>query len=106
MPLTSNGKIYRKARRGLQGTRRQAAASYVAPGNEQERQLQAIWQEVIGVEPLGMRDDFFEVGGHSLLAVSLVAAIESRLDQRVSLHALLQGRTIEAVANLDLKIVA
>src|SRR3546814_12180131 len=47
-----------------------------------------------------MRDDFFEVGGHSLLAVRLVAAIESRLDQRVSLAALLQGRTIEAVAHM------
>jgi surfactin synthase thioesterase subunit/acyl carrier protein len=100
LPLTPNGKIDRKVLPAPQGTRRQDAARYVAPRNEQERQLQTIWQEVIGVEPLGMRDDFFEVGGHSLLAVRLVAAIEARFGQRVSLAALLQGRTIEAVAQM------
>ncbi|GAB4391148.1 MAG: hypothetical protein Tsb0032_01610 [Kiloniellaceae bacterium] len=99
LPLTPNKKIDRKALPAPQGTRRQGE-SYVAPRSEMERRLQEIWQEVIGVEPLGMRDDFFEVGGHSLLAVRLVATIESRLGQRISLAGLLQGRTIEAVARM------
>ncbi len=97
LPLTPNKKIDRKTLPAPQGTRRQGE-SYIAPRNEVERRVQEIWQEIIGVEPLGMRDDFFEVGGHSLLAVRLVAAIEKRLGQRISLAALLQGRTIEAVA--------
>ncbi|MGF1630369.1 MAG: amino acid adenylation domain-containing protein [Kiloniellaceae bacterium] len=100
LPLTPNGKIDRKALPAPQGMRQQDADSYIAPRNEQERALQAIWQEVIGVEPLGMRDDFFQVGGHSLLAVRLVAAIEKRMGQRITLAALLQGRTIEAVARM------
>jgi thioesterase domain-containing protein/acyl carrier protein len=99
LPLTPNKKINRKALPAPQGTRRQGE-SYVAPRSEMERQLQKIWQEVIGIEPLGMHDDFFEVGGHSLLAVRLVAAIEKHLGQRLSLAGLLQGRTIEAVARM------
>lgn len=100
LPLTPNGKIDRKALPAPQGTRQRDTQSYIAPRNGVERELQTIWQEIIGVEPLGMRDDFFEVGGHSLLAVRLVAAIESRMGQRITLAALLQGRTIEAIAHM------
>ena len=100
LPLTPNGKIDRKALPEPQGIRDEAAASYLAPRNAVEQELQEIWQEVIGVSPLGVHDDFFEVGGHSLLAIRLVAAIEKRMGQRITLAALLQGRTIEAIARM------
>ena len=53
---------------------------------------------MLGVSPVGVQDDFFDVGGHSLLAVRLLSAIEEKTGHRVSLAALLQGRTVEYVA--------
>ncbi len=100
LPLTPNGKVDRKALPAPKGTRQEDQASYVAPRNEEERKLQKIWEKVIGVSPLGVRDDFFEAGGHSLLAVRLVAAIEAQTGKRISLAVLLQGRTIESVARI------
>ena len=100
LPLTPNGKIDRKALPAPQGARLESLSSYVAPRSETEKKLQAIWERIIGVSPLGVEDDFFEIGGHSLLAVRLVAAIETETGKRISLAALLQGRTIASVARL------
>ncbi|MEM9896903.1 MAG: amino acid adenylation domain-containing protein, partial [Bacteroidota bacterium] len=79
IPLTSNGKTERKALmvRELEVT---STSEYVAPSTETEKQLAAIWQEVLGVEQVGIHDNFFELGGNSLLAISLVHRIKNRLD--------------------------
>ncbi len=100
LPLTPNGKIDRRALPAPSGERQIAAIEYLAPRNAEERALTVIWERLLGVTPIGVRDDFFEVGGHSLLAVRLAARIEAEFGQRVSLAALLQGRTIEYVAGL------
>ncbi len=100
VPLTANGKIDRRALPAPSGERSAAAKSYLAPRNAQERLLVAIWEELLGTAPIGIRDDFFAVGGHSLLAVRLIARIEQKTGQKVSLAALLQGRTIEHVTAL------
>ena len=100
IPLTPNGKIDRNALPTPSGEREANSDSYVAPRNELETKLVSIWEEILGVSPVGVQDDFFDVGGHSLLAVRLISAIEERMGQRVSLAALLQGRTIEYVANI------
>ncbi len=97
-PRTANGKVDRKALPQPDGGRQLAQSRYVAPRTELETRLQTIWQEVLGVVPLGMTDDFFAVGGHSLLAVRLVSQIEVRTGKRLELAVLLNGRTIENIA--------
>jgi len=99
IPLTPNGKVDRKALPEPSREREGTSSTYLAPRNDKEKQLVGIWEEILGVSPVGVQDDFFDVGGHSLLAVRLVSKIEEKIGQRVSLAALLQGRTIEFVAN-------
>ena len=75
MPLTNNGKIDRKAlpepdNSGLSGS------AYVAPRTETERQLAEIWQDLLGIEQVGVNDNFFELGGQSLMAIRLMARIK------------------------------
>lgn len=98
LPLTANGKVDRKALPRPEGGRQTSGSRYIAPRTAFEAQLQTIWQDMLGVSPLGMTDDFFAVGGHSLLAVRLLSRIEVRTGRRLELAALLNGRTIEQVA--------
>ncbi|MCB1922389.1 MAG: amino acid adenylation domain-containing protein [Gammaproteobacteria bacterium] len=98
LPLTPNGKVDRKA---LPAPTMQIAheqSDYRAPRNDLEQRLVQIWERLIGASPIGIEDDFFAVGGHSLLAVRLISEIEKELGKRLSLAALLQGRTIASVA--------
>lgn len=55
--------------------RPEVSSSYAAPRNEEEEQIVAIWQELLGIQPIGIHDDFFELGGHSLLAVQVNSRI-------------------------------
>ena len=71
---------------------------YVAPGDEAEREIAAVWEELLGVAPVGRYDDFFELGGSSLLAVSLMAHLEERLGRALPVAALVQAPTVEALA--------
>ncbi|MDY2562234.1 syringomycin E biosynthesis non-ribosomal peptide synthetase SyrE, partial [Pseudomonas syringae] len=71
MPLTSNGKLDRKALPAPDGDAL-ISRGYEAPQGEIEEQIAVIWQDLLGVEQVGRHDNFFELGGHSLLAVSLI----------------------------------
>ena len=53
---------------------------YVAPRTATEQALAAVWQEVLGVDRVGIHDNFFNMGGHSLLSIQLIARIKDRLD--------------------------
>ncbi len=65
-----------------------------------EREVAAVWSELLGVQALSIHDDFFSLGGDSLLATQLVSRFRSRLGVEVPLKALLEGPTIEAMACL------
>ena len=97
LPLGRNGKVNRRA---LPDPESVAGARAGGPGPRTplEARLARIWQEVLGVEQVGMKDLFFELGGHSLLATRLLAEVEARLGVRVSLNALFEHGTIEAMA--------
>ncbi len=97
-PLTPNGKIDRRALPApeMTGARRDLAA----PRDPPEMTLAVIWQEVLGVSPVGIRDNFFDLGGHSLLAVRLLARVERAFGQAVPLATILRGPTIEQMAAL------
>ncbi|MEL6562178.1 MAG: amino acid adenylation domain-containing protein, partial [Bacteroidota bacterium] len=75
MPLTSNGKLDKKALPELDSSTL-SSKEYVAPTTALETQLAEIWQDLLGVEKVGIYDNFFELGGHSLLVVRLIARIQ------------------------------
>lgn len=98
LPLTNNGKLDRKALPvpEIEGPRSRIA--HVAPRSNIEFTIAKIWSRVLGVENPGVHDDFFESGGHSLLAVRLINEINRTLNIRLGLAALFQFRTIERLA--------
>jgi len=97
LPMTPNGKIDRKAL--PDPATRVAVSPIVAARTELERQLVAIWEELLKRKPIGVTDDFFALGGHSLLAVMLVTALKSRLGLSVPLSRVLERPTIAAFAS-------
>lgn len=99
LPRTANGKLDRKALPEPEVTERVADAA-IAPRTETERRLLLLWERMLGTSGLGIHDNFFEHGGHSLLAVRLVATIQSEFGQRIDLVALFHDPTPAGVATL------
>jgi amino acid adenylation domain-containing protein len=98
MPLLPNGKVDRAALLKLAGKKAESAAAYVAPETEAERALCAIWQEVLGVERVGLEDNFFELGGHSLLLMRVRMLVEERLGHKLSMTDLFRFPTVARMA--------
>ncbi len=98
LPLTPNGKIDRRALPAPDGTSTGSDATFIEPRDTLELQLTQIWSDVLEVSPIGIRDNFFDIGGHSLLAIALIARVQQQLGKNLSLGALLQSPTIEQLA--------
>lgn len=98
IPLTVNGKINRKAL-PEPDTNKLTNAAYVGPRNTIERKLAGIWQELLGIEKIGVDDNFFELGGHSLITVRLLAQLR-KMGYSIQLNALMINKTIESQAAL------
>ena len=79
LPLTTNGKLDRKA---LPDPGFTSAATYVAPVTKLEKELCVIWQDVLKLEKVGVTDDFFKVGGHSILAIKLMYKMNEYLAEK------------------------
>jgi acyl carrier protein len=94
VPLTPNGKIDRLALPAPDAIQREVQDLSVESSNTVERQLIDIWQEVLGTKLIGVNDNFFEIGGHSLLAVQLLARIERAFGQHISVANLYQAPTV------------
>lgn len=73
LPLTPNGKLDRKALPAPEQARAELETDFVAPQTETEEQLARVWQELLGVEDIGIHDNFFELGGDSILTIQVVA---------------------------------
>jgi amino acid adenylation domain-containing protein len=99
LPRTATGKVDRKAL-PAPASEGQETGGYLAPRDEVERQIAALWEDVLGIRPVGLRDDFFHLGGHSLLAVRLLSRLESATGKRIPMAALFQGATVERLAAL------
>jgi len=78
--------------------RPEAAGAYLAPSSELETGLAAIWSKLLGVEPVGVHDNFFQLGGSSLLAVRLFTEIGEQFEQALPITTLLTAPTIERLA--------
>ncbi|GGK03630.1 hypothetical protein GCM10010123_36950 [Pilimelia anulata] len=97
VPLTPTGKLDRRA---LPAPPVRPAAGRVAPRDAVEARVAAVWERVLDVRPVGVRDAFFDLGGHSLLVLRLMAAIEAEFGVGLPLSAIFRGATVESFARL------
>lgn len=100
MPLTSNGKVDRKNLPLPLKMQLGSTGGYVAPSSDIESKLIDIWQDVLKVQPIGVTDNFFERGGHSLLVVRLLASIEERFRREISISAFFRKPTIRDLVEM------
>ncbi|HLP58355.1 MAG TPA: amino acid adenylation domain-containing protein [Candidatus Deferrimicrobium sp.] len=98
IPLTINGKVDRRA---LPAPSLSAAKNYIAPGDSIEEKIVEIWSNVLGVkkETIGVQDDFFHRGGHSLKAMLLVSQLAKTLNVEFPLITIFKGPTVREMAN-------
>ncbi|MDX2086542.1 MAG: amino acid adenylation domain-containing protein [Kofleriaceae bacterium] len=97
LPMTANGKLHRKA---LPAPDLAALSqrAYVPPRTETEELLAGIWMEVLGVERVGTHDDFFQLGGHSLLVMKLLARVRQTFAMELTVRAVFEAPTLGALA--------
>ncbi|HEX8694770.1 MAG TPA: non-ribosomal peptide synthase/polyketide synthase, partial [Longimicrobium sp.] len=95
LPLSPNGKVDRRA---LPAPERAAERRYVAPRTAAEEVLAEIWGEVLGVERVGVEDNFFGLGGHSLVATRMVSRVREAFGVEVPLRAVFEAQTVRALA--------
>jgi hypothetical protein len=79
-------------------SRPEMATSYVAPRNETERLLAGIWEEVLGIDRVGVHDDFTELGGHSLLAIQVLSRVRQAATTDLPLRAIFDAPTVAQLA--------
>jgi len=95
LPLTTNGKINRNV---LLAPVKKVNNDYIAPSSPLEIQLVEIWEDVLNISPIGVTDNFYKIGGHSLLSITLLNKIEEKIGERISLSSFLQNLTIRDLA--------
>ncbi|MBE9121080.1 amino acid adenylation domain-containing protein [Tychonema sp. LEGE 07199] len=103
MPLTPNGKVDRRALASQKWQSASVAPDQtiaVAPRDKLELQVKQIWEQVLGINSVGIRDNFFEIGGHSLLAARLLAEIEKIFGKKLPLSTIFQSPTVEQLADI------
>ncbi|MEE8583507.1 MAG: AMP-binding protein, partial [Acidobacteriota bacterium] len=96
LPLTPNGKLDREAL--LAEAPQQLGSERLAPGTRLEKLLAEIWAQVLGVEEVGIRDNFFDLGGHSMLIPLVLSQLEESLGRKVSILHMFEQPTVEALA--------
>ncbi|MEI6411850.1 MAG: amino acid adenylation domain-containing protein, partial [Bacteroidota bacterium] len=98
MPMTSSGKVDRKALPAPDMAQLASGTVYVAPRNAVENQLVEIWQQVLGRDQIGVEDNFFSLGGHSLRAIRVVSLIRQALSVEIRLSEIFANPTIAALS--------
>jgi hypothetical protein len=98
LPLTPNGKVDRKALPEADGVRPELEEAYVAPRSEIERLIAGVWQDALRVEKVGVHDNFFNLGGHSLLIVQVNSKLREVLQAEVSIIEMFKYPTVSALA--------
>lgn len=101
--LTPNGKVDRKALMEIE-EKGISPKEYEAPRNELECKLVELWQDILQVEPIGINNNFFEIGGHSLKATSLSAAIQRELNFEVPLREIFKTPTIKGLSEYMMSV--
>jgi len=100
LPLTATGKVDRRALSVSGDARPPLTQEYVAPRNELERQIAAIWEAVLHVRPIGVRDAFFDLGGDSLRVGQVLERLRNLLGRELDWAFVKRASTVEAMAQL------
>ncbi len=98
LPITSNGKIDKKSLPDFDESEL-SAQNYVAPQNKIEENLCKIWQDLLGIERVGIYDNFFELGGHSLLATRLISILRKSMELEVKIKDIFEYTTVSELGN-------
>jgi len=98
LPVTPKGKLNRRALPAPEASPPALAASYLAPTTELERRIAEIWQDVLGVDRIGVHDNFFELGGNSLALVLMNVRLNETLRREVTIIELFRYPTITLLA--------
>jgi aspartate racemase len=96
LPLTATGKIDRQALPNIEDLNVEHV--FLSPRTPEEEGIANIWKKLLGHEKVGIRENFFDVGGHSMLAVRLISEIHKVYNKKIPLSFLYQGATVEALA--------
>ena len=99
-PINANGKIDKRALPVPELRSQTMHVQYVAPRDAMERQLATIWSKLLGVERIGVHENFFDLGGHSLIGLQLLGQVEEQFGKTLALKSLFQAPTISAFAKL------
>lgn len=98
LPVLSNGKVDRRSLLSLEASSLPARSGYVAPCTPIEQRLAAIWTRLLGVKRVGLCDNFFDLGGDSLLAMGMAVEVEAAFGRRLPLSLLLLAPTFGQLA--------
>jgi acyl carrier protein len=98
MPLTSTGKVDRRALLAPEQLRPELSQRYVAPRTPVEEELMAIWTNLLAIDRAGIHDNFFDLGGHSLLAIQLTSRISEQFQINLPMARLFETPTIAELA--------
>ncbi|MCP4655184.1 MAG: amino acid adenylation domain-containing protein, partial [bacterium] len=99
LPLTFNGKVDRRLLPEPETARPHLEAAYVSPQSETERLVARVWEEVLGIDRIGVDDNFFDLGGHSLLAAEVHGKLQELLKTELSLVEVFRYPTIRVFAD-------
>jgi amino acid adenylation domain-containing protein len=99
LPVTPNGKIDRKALPEPEERRPELEEGYVAPRNPVEELLAKIWAEVLKLEKIGIHDNFFSLGGHSLKVTQVISRVREALQLNLSVRVLFEAPTVAELAS-------
>jgi acyl carrier protein len=100
LPLTPSGKIDRKKLPEPEGLGMSTGIAYQAPTTEIEEKLVSVWEELLGREQIGIKDDFFKAGGHSLKAMRLTSLIHQTFNVRLELKSIFANPVLQQQAQL------
>ncbi|HET9803252.1 MAG TPA: phosphopantetheine-binding protein, partial [Candidatus Acidoferrum sp.] len=98
LPLTPNGKVDRRALPASTGERPDLSAPYIEPTSALERKVAETWQEALYVSPVGLHDNFFDLGGDSLSAMRIVSTVNEIFGVELSLQVLFGAPTVAGTA--------
>lgn len=99
-PLTPNGKVDRRMLPAPESERSETASGFVPPRDSVEARLAQIWEEILDIHPIGVRDDYFDLGAESLQAALIFARISKKFGRTLSPSTLFKAPTIEQLAKL------
>jgi natural product biosynthesis luciferase-like monooxygenase protein/amino acid adenylation domain-containing protein len=98
LPLTAGGKVNREALPVPDDKSREVETSFVAPRSHVEHKLAEFWSEVLGLQSIGVEDNFFTLGGHSLRATQVISRVRSFFKVEIPIRAFFDAPTVAALA--------